>query len=278
MIRIVADSACDIPAEWRARWGISLIYAYVNLDSVSYPDDGVALPHEEFYRRMAAARALPTTAAPSPGQAQAVIRAALEGAEQVVVFTVASALSSIYNSVRIAAATIDPARVTVVDTGSLSLGAGFQAIAGAEAAAQGGGVADVLAVAEAARRRTEVWAAADSLDHLRRSGRVNALMAGIGTLLQIKPIITIRDNAVTNIARARTINKALQAIADLAQACAPLEKLAFLHTHAPQAAEVLRGIMGDISKSLTETPVIDVNTALGVHFGQGAVGLALMRE
>lgn len=195
-IKIVCDSAADLPAAWRARWDISVIPVFVNFGAESFPDDGVSLTHEEFYRRMAEAKVPPTTSAPSTGVAADVLRRALAQADHVIAFTISPAVSSTYNAVRLAAQQVSEERITVYDSGTLSMAVGWQIVAACEARERGADLAGILAAADEARKRADVWAIPGSLEYLRRSGRVNRILSSIGTLLQIKPIITVKDGVV----------------------------------------------------------------------------------
>jgi DegV family protein with EDD domain len=275
-VKLIVDSTNDLPAEWLARWDVGVLNCYVNFGDESFLDDGIALPKAEFYRRLTTSRVLPSTAAPAPGTAQQLIRQQLEKAEHVVAFTVASQFSSIYNIVRLAAEEVDPDRVTVFDSGTVSMGLGWIVAAAAEVAEQGAGVDDVLAAVKRTREQTRLYAAIDTLEYLRRSGRVNALVASLGTLLQIKPIIDVRDGAVTTAQRARTMSKARQVLIDLAHQQMPLARLAVLHTNFPDGAASLRQELADIAPP--ETLIVDVTTAIGAHIGPGAVGIATVKK
>lgn len=275
-VKLIVDSTNDLPAEWLARWDVAVLTAFVNFGEESFLDDGIALPKAEFYRRLTTSRVLPSTAAPAPGMAKQLIRQQLEKAEHVVAFTVASQFSSIYNIVRLAAQEVDPERVTVCDSGTVSMGLGWIVAAAAQVAEQGGGVDDVLAAVKRAREHTRLYAAIDTLEYLRRGGRVNTLVASLGTLLQIKPIIDVRDGAVTTAQRARTMSRARQVLIDLAHQQMPLERLAVLHTDFPDGAASLRQELSDIAPA--ETLIVDVTTAIGAHIGPGAIGIATVKK
>jgi DegV family protein with EDD domain len=274
-VGLVTDSSGDVPSEWLARLNVPVIPAFINIGEESYPDDGIALPHDEFYRRLALAKPLPTTSAPPPGLAQEILRRALDEAEHVVAITVAAPFSSIHNTVRLAAQQVDPERITVYDSGAVSMGLGWQVVIAAEAAQRGASLTEVLEAVRHARQRIEVWAMIDNLEYLRRSGRVSALVASVGSLLRIKPIIRLKESNVTSIQRVRTRRRAIQSLVTLTRGSVPLERLAVLHSHDPEGAEVLRAQLADIAPS--DTPVIDINTALGTHFGPGGLGVALIR-
>jgi DegV family protein with EDD domain len=275
-VKLMVDSTTDVPLEWLAKWDIPVLTAYVNFGEESFPDDGVSLTRAEFYRRLAAARVLPKTSAPSPGMAQQLLRRQLEKAEHVVAFIVASQFSSLYNTVRLAAQDVDPNRITVVDSGQASMGLGWMVVAAAEAAERGASLDEVLAAAQSTRDRIRLYFTISTLEYLRRGGRVNALVASIGTLLQIKPIIELREGVVTTIQRARTMSRATQAIVDLTYSYAPLERLAVLHTNSPGEATNLLARLMDIAPP--DTIAVDVTTAIGAHVGPGGLGIALVKK
>jgi DegV family protein with EDD domain len=275
-VKLVVDSTGDIPAEWLNRWDISVIPAYVNFEDKSFADDGVSLSREEFYRRLAASRSLPRTSAPPPGVAQDILRKQLEKAEHVVAFTVASQFSGIYNTVQLAAQNVDPQRITVYNSGTLAMSLGWLVIAAAEAAEQGADVKEVLDVVEKTRKRTHLWAAIDTLEYLRRSGRINPVIASLGTLLQIKPIIDVKDGAVTIVQRVRTMSKAVQALIDTVRRNAPIERIALLHTNYRKGAEDLKVQLADILPA--ESIIVEATPVIGTHVGPGCVGVALVQK
>jgi len=274
-IAIVVDSAADIPAALVERWKITVIPAFINFGPESYPDDGVAMPRSEFYRRLAEAKVMPTTSAMPLGLAVEAYIKALERAERLLVFAVASSLSSIYNTLALAAAQVAPERITVIDTKSASMGAGYQALAAAEALGRGATLEEAIAAADDVRPRIEIWAAAATLEYLRRGGRVSTVVAGIGTLLQIKPIIALKDGVVTIPQRARTMNRAVETIREWVRGCAPLEGLTIVHADYRDGAASLLESLRDVAPA--ETWFADVNTGIGVHFGPGALGAILVR-
>jgi DegV family protein with EDD domain len=281
MISIVTDSTADVPRQWLDQYQIGLIPAYVNFSTESFPDDGVALSHDQFYQRLAASSALATTSAPPVGVAIEKLEAALEKADQVVVYTIAAAFSSIYNTVRLAiekitsTRNIDAGRITLCDSGFLSMGLGWQVLAAARCAANGGKLSEVLAAGQAARAKVNVWATANTLEYLRRGGRINAAVAGIGTLLQIKPIINLRESQVNIIQRVRTMPKAEQALVDLAAQAAPLGRIALMHSNYPAGAAAMQKALAALDALPAEVVTVDVSTAIGTQFGPGALGIAI---
>lgn len=273
-IRLVTDSTCDIPAELVARWHISIVPAFVNYGGHSYADDGVALDREAFYAQMSHLRPHPTTAAPPPAVAEPIVRQALAEADHVVILTAPANLSGIYNAVRLAASDLPSDRVTLLDSGMVSMGLGWQVLAAAEAAVTGD-LSQVLATISQVRARSKVYAALYSIEYLRRSGRVGWAAASVGDLLQIKPIVSIGEGVVAQTARARTFSRALDKLDELARAETPLARLAILHANNLDGVQELRARLGDFAPP--DTLNVLANPAIGAHIGPGSVGFAAVR-
>jgi DegV family protein with EDD domain len=279
-VKIAVDSPSDLPPAWREKWKIAMIPCFVNFGTEGFPDDGVSLTRAEFYRRLAEAKTLPTTSAPPSETAEEILRGHLADTEQVIVFTVAQQFSSLYNSIRLAAGRVDPERVTVVDSGSVSMGYGWQALAAAEVAARGGSKEEVLAAAQSTRERISFYAAIDTLEYLRRGGRVSSMVASIGALLQIKPILQVHEGKAETANRVRTMGKGLQALVDLTRQNAPIERIAILHSNAPQLAEQLKGQLADLlpTEAIDNVMTSDVTTAIGTHIGPGCAGVIAVKK
>jgi len=276
-IAIVTDSTCDLPSDWVAKYGIRVVPTYVQFGSESLADDGVQLTRAEFYRRLQTADPLPTTAAGPPGLPQEAFTEALKEADHVIGITAASKLSGIFNTFRIAAEETDPSRVTLIDSGMTTMGLGWQVLTAAEMAAAGEDVASIVAYVEAMRARSEVWAALDTMEYLRRSGRVGWAAAMVGSLFQIKPIIRLHDSVVSSVTRARTSQRAFATLVELAHQAAPLERLAVLHTVNPSGAARLLEALSDIRPEHT-VATVDVTPVIGVHVGPQALGLSIVRK
>ena len=185
-VRIVTDSTCDLPAEVVAQYGIYVVPLYINIGSKDYLD-GVDISREEFYRKLPTYPVQPTTAVPSPQKFHAVYEAlADEGASEVLSIHISTALSAVVNVAQLAAKETTSTTVTVFDSRQLSLGMGFQAETAAKLAQAGCSVAEILVSLNDQIKRTHVAAALDTLQFLRRSGRMNSVISTIGELLQIK--------------------------------------------------------------------------------------------
>ena len=276
-IRIATDSVCDLPVDVVERLGICVIPTYVNVDGQSLADDGQALDRRRFYRELPSLQEQPTTAAPSPGDAEAFYRRILNaGARHIVSIHVPRQLSGVLNAMRLGAEAVGADKVTLVDSTQLTLGMGFQAWAAAELAADGASLPAILAVIERVRAHTEVYAAIDTLEYLKRSGRVNALVAGLGSLLKVKPIIRVHGGQITSRGRQRAWSRAEATLRELTRAEAPLDRLALLHVANRAGAERFLESIKDIAPS--DSLIVEATPTIGTHVGPGAIGVATLNQ
>ena len=271
-IRIVTDSTCDLPEATVAEYGITVVPLYINVGDQSYLD-GVELSRQEFYKRLPDYETPPTTAAPGPEVfRQTYERLADEGATGVLSIHISISLSATMDVARLGAKETDAVPVTVLDSKQLSLGTGFLVLAAARAAAEGRSMAEITTLLEEQILRTHVFAALDTLEFLRRSGRMNRVMAGLGTVLQIKPLLKMYDGEPTA-ERVRTRKRATERLISLLSDLVPLEQVALVHTHAPDRAEELQHQVQHLLPE-GEVPSVDITPVIGAHIGPGAVGFA----
>lgn len=264
-IKFVTDSTCDIPADLIEKWGITVVPVFVNIGDESHADDGIQLNREDYYDRLPALNPLPTTSAPPPGLAGQQIEEAFKDADHLVIVTLPPKLSATYDAMRLGASGLPPERVTLLDSGTTTIAMGYQVLLGAEVAAETGDVDQVVAAIARVRAHHKLAALINSLENLRRSGRVNFAQAGLGALLQIKPIITVNDGVVETIARVRTMSRAKEELVQMVREQAPLDRLALLHTNYLEGVEWMREQLADILPE--ETLTINVTTAIGTHVG-----------
>ena len=202
-IGFVTDSTSDIPVDLADRYGIQVIPALVNINGKSYAD-GTEISREEFYTRLPQLKPPPMTSSPSVGAFQQCYEKLFRsGVDFVVSIHPPNALSGIFNAARLAGQEFGQ-RVKVLDSGQLSLGLGFQVILAAEAAASGAILEDVLAGVESVRKRVRLAALLDSIEYVRRSGRVSWAAAMIGGVLRLQPMIELRYGLVHRLGQART--------------------------------------------------------------------------
>jgi DegV family protein with EDD domain len=271
-IKIVTDSTCDLPEAIVAEYGITVVPLYINIGEQSYLD-GVELSRQEFYERLPDYESPPTTAAPGPEVfRQTYERLADEGATEVLSIHVSISLSATVDVARLGAKETDAVPVTVFDSRQLSLGTGFLVLTATKAAAEGRSMNEIIPLLEEQVSRTHVFAALDTLEFLRRSGRMNRVMAGLGSVLQIKPLLKMYDGNPTA-ERVRTRKRAIERLISLLSDLVPLEQVALVHTHAPDRAEdLLQRVQHLLPEG--ETLSVEVTPVIGAHIGPGAVGFA----
>ncbi len=279
-IGLVTDSPADLPLDLAAHYGIEVIPAILIIEGQEYVD-GVDITREQFYTRLPAMRRHPTTAAPSPLDFAARYQKLLaDGYDHIISIHTAEKLTSLVNFARNAAREFNE-RVTVLESGSLTLGTGFQVLAAAEAIEQGMGLEGVLEQVQSTRQRVRVAAALDTMDYLRRSGRVPAAITAIGGLLSIKPVVELREGAVKPINATRTTRHATAALHEFLVNLGPLERLAILHTNAEaRAREFLHLIMKDKSRRNipAEIRLLNVTSLIGAHIGPNGLGFAAVKK
>ncbi|HEX9823124.1 MAG TPA: DegV family protein [Actinomycetota bacterium] len=269
MIAVVADSAADLPPGLAP--AISIVPLTVRFGSNEFRD-GVDLPATAFWERVDAGPEFPTTASPPPAALLEAYRAAAErGAAGVVSVHVSGKLSRTAESARMAGGEA-PLPVEVVDSRSVSLGEGLVALAASEAAEAGGDLAAVAATARGAVARLEVYALLETVDFLRRGGRVGRAKAAVTDLLRIRPILSVEDGEPVLVARARTRGRALDEV--LERAAGPAEAAGVLHGGASEASEVA----ARVREACGVEPIVTlIGAVTGTHLGPAALGVAVLR-
>lgn len=272
-IKIVTDSTCDLPEAIVAEHGITVLPLYINIGERSYLD-GVELTREEFYEQLPSYQTPPTTSAPGTGTfVQAYERLANEGAEEVLSIHIAQSLSGVMNAAQSAAESTDVIPVTTFDAGQITLGTGLLVRAAAKAAAAGASMQEIQTMLVEMGSRTHAFAALDTLEYLRRSGRVSMIQSKLGALLRVKPLLTMHDGEI-GFDKVRTRNVALQWLIDQVTALGPLEECALVHTHTMERLEELRHRAQNLLPADEEPLIAEVTPVIGAHVGPGAVGFA----
>ncbi|MFZ5856381.1 MAG: DegV family protein [Chloroflexota bacterium] len=276
---IVTDSTSDLPADLIERFGIEVVPSILVIEGKQYAD-GVGISRNDFYARLPAMIQFPTTAAPSIGEFSVRYQKLFTlGCDHILSIHAASQLTAICNIARQAAASF-PNRITVVDSGSLSMGIGFHTLIAAEAAESGADLEAVLASTQAAHRRIRVFAALDTMDYLRRSGRLPAAVTMIGGVLNIKPVIELAEGQVKFASVVRTTHQANERLsAFLKGGGLPLERLAIMHTGAElRARAFLTQLMNEIAMDLPrEIIMVNATPVIGAHLGPNGLGFAAVR-
>jgi DegV family protein with EDD domain len=277
-VAIVTDSASDMTPELAASSGITVVPLIVTFGSEEFRA-GVDLTTEQFWDRMLAPGSpFPTTAAAAPGAFKEAYEAAFAGgAEAIVSVHVAASLSGTIDAARLGAGMLEGREIHIVDSGSASMAIGLLALLGAELAAAGVSATEIARVLEARREDLDLFAALDTLEYLRRGGRISGAQATIGGLLSIKPIITVVDGKVETADRVRTRGKARERIMELLTQ-RKVERLAVLSTPPADVdafrEDLLKRMPGGIDRSRVFT--YTVGSSVGPHLGPGCLGAVLL--
>ncbi|NIV34610.1 MAG: DegV family EDD domain-containing protein [Anaerolineae bacterium] len=273
-VRIVTDSTSDLPPEVAARLRITVVPAYVQIGNRSFRDahSAAGISREEFYTRLPTMSDVPTTAVPPAGEFAAVYRSLIGEADEVIVIVVAASLSGMYSVAHLGAHEVPDLKVHVVDSGQTTMGLGWMVIAAAEAAAAGRSAQEIRALIEDVKHRVHVYAMLDTLEYLRRSGRVSWARAKAAQVLRIKPIVELISGEVRDVGRTRTRRRAIERLVELTRALGPLERLAILHTHASEVEE-LHHRLSDLCAP-EQLLTVAVTTIIGAHVGPQGLGVA----
>ncbi len=275
-VRIVTDSTCDLPADLAAELGISVIPCYINVAEKGFLD-GVDITRQQFYERLPGWPVPPTTSAPGMDAFLAVYeRLVEEGASAIISMHPLDKLSNLANVARLAAGHITAVPVTVVPGDFLSLAGGFVAIGAARAARAGRSLPEVLKIIEDRVERTYIFAGLETLEFLRRSGRVSHLGAILGTWLKIFPLLKLHMDAI-DMEPVRTKTRVMERMVELVKGLGPLEELGLLHANAPTKVEELRLQAGFLFPPGKAVHTVDITPVIGVHIGPGAVGLVAVK-
>jgi DegV family protein with EDD domain len=277
---IVTDTDCSLPLDLAARNGIRQVA--INLH---FGDETVRAVEEiddaGLFMRIGRTGRLPTSSAPSPGQFGEAYRDAFAaGADGVVCFCVSSKGSATFAAAQSACDLLPGHDITVIDTRSATMAQGFMVLEAAEAAAAGASKDEIIARAKSVGRRTHMFAALASLHYLAMSGRVTGLAASMAELLDIKPVLTMRDGGLELLERVRTERKSWARVLDLAASSSarPVESMAIVHSDASTRAGQFEQLLRERMPCPDEIIVADLTPGLSVVSGPGLVGVVTVTQ
>jgi DegV family protein with EDD domain len=271
-VRVVTDSACDLPEARAEELGIEIVPLTIRFGTEEFVDR-VELSNEQFWRKVATSDVLPETAAPSAGAFEETFRRlADEGADGIVCINLSSRLSATMQSAQLAAKALKGTiPVEVVDSLSVSMGLGLQCINAVRLANEGADVDRIARAAEDQALRTRLYGTLDTLEHLKRGGRIGAAQALLGGMLSVKPVIEVRDGAVAEAGKVRTRSKSLALLADkVAQAKNPTQVFVF-DAQAPDIDELVKLLEPTVARSAIEFGTI--GPVIGTHAGPRTIGV-----
>lgn len=275
-VAIITDSTCDLPESEAIKNNIQVIPCYINIAGKSYLD-GVELTREEFFEILPSANPLPSTSAPGIATfLEAYQRAADQGYKGIISIHISQTLSNIANVAQIAADNFSSIPVKVIDSGQLSMGLGLLALMAARLAESGADLEAVETMLQEKKPLANAFAKLDTLEYLRRGGRLSAAQHSIVSLLDIKPI-TKMNNGVSGMEMVRTRRKAYQRMLEIANSLGEPEMIGIIHANAPELASEVEKDLQHIWPGVT--PLISLVTpAIGAHVGPGTVCIASIQK
>ena len=274
-IRVVTDSASDLSADLAAEKGVTVVPLSIRFGEEEFVD-GSTLSADDFWARCAASAVLPETAAPSPGAFQLAFEAAADdGYDGVFCLNISSGVSATYQAAVTAAKSV-AARipVRVADSRSMTMGLGLMDLDVAELAAAGATLDELAARVDALISRTLVFGLVDTLEHLEKGGRIGGARALLGSLLSIKPVVTLVDGVVAEESKQRTRGRSMRYLADKVRDASPISRLAVCNGAATDIDEFL----DMIQNVRTEHPLVltDLGPVVGTHTGPGTIGVCMV--
>jgi DegV family protein with EDD domain len=274
VVRIVTDSTADLTEEQQRAAGITVVPLNVHFGDQVFRDH-VDLSTDDFFRRLEAAPQLPRTSQPSVGAFEEAYRTLRQGGDEIVSVHLSSKVSGTYNSALMAAHSVGDSAIEVVDSLSTSMALGFMALEGAKLARAG---RDRQAVAERMRSlvpKARVICVVDTLTYLERGGRIGKARALLGSLLNVKPILQLKDGEVVPLGRARGRPQALSRLVELLERDGKVSQLAIMHGRAQADAEQLRERVAATYPGV-DIQLTEIGAVLGTHTGPGVIGFTYL--
>ena len=274
-VKVVTDSLADLPPELAKALDVTVVPLTVHFGLESYRD-GIDITSSQFFNRLVSEKTLPTTAQPSVGAFAEVYADLASQGHDIVSIHASGLLSGTLNSATQAAKETADVGIELVDTFSVSLGEGLVAMEAARLAQAGGMLAEVAQAARETAPMVEIYFVVDTLEYLQKGGRIGGAQALVGTLLNIKPILTLRDGEVHPLERARTRAKAVARMKQVVQANGPYVEMAVLHTTTP---DEMHALGEELQPLCPDRPVVigTIGPVIGTYAGPGLLGVATRR-
>lgn len=275
-VRIVTDSLADIPPHLLEELEITTVPCLVRFGNTEYRDR-VDLPPCAFYEKLSASPVLPTTAAPSCGAFQEVYHRLSHKTNEILAIHTIGSLSGIYNASRLAAQEIANVRIELVDSGQVSMSLGWLVILAARAAQAGKTLDEIKALVQSALHRVHIVAMLDTLEYAHRGGRLGKGVALVGTLLNVKPLLSAERGKIVPVENVRSHRRALERLVEIVLNSGPVQEIAVVHANALECAERVREML---TRVYPTKPVLvsETGPVLGTHAGPGAIGIAWLSE
>jgi DegV family protein with EDD domain len=275
-VRIVTDSTADLPPQFAHDLGISVVPLSVIFGDEVYRE-GIDIDHDLFYDKLINGKVFPTTSAPSVGDFLEVYEPLLKDTDEIVSIHLSSKLSATHENACQAAQSLSDrgARIEVIDSRVVSLGLTFVTVAAARAARQGGGIDEVRAAVDRTIERIRIYILLDTLEYVRRGGRIGRARAFLGAMLRVKPMLALRDGEVHPQERVRTKRHALERLFQIATSYPNVREVAIGYSTTPQDAHDFQQRLAEVMPHLNIW-VTRVGPVIGSHGGPGILGVGLL--
>lgn len=273
-VAVVTDSTADLTPDVAARHGITVVPLNVHFGQESFRDQ-VDLSTDEFMTRLATSERLPTTSQPSVGVFESAFRALARDHDEIIAVLISSRLSGTVQSAQLAAeAVADTIQIEIIDSRNVSYALGLQAIRAAELATNGHTAAEIAATLQVELTSYHLVFFVETLEHLRRGGRIGKAAQLVGSILNLKPLLRIDEGQVVPFERTRTRKKALGALVNFARDMHGIERAAVIYNTTPDDAGALIADIAPLSTD-PDVPVVKFGPVIATHIGPGVVGLAI---
>ena len=275
-VKIITDSTSDIPPLVARELGITVIPLYVHFGTEIYRD-GVDLNAEEFYKKLVISKSLPSTSTISPGEFAGLCDTLAEETNEILAIFISSKLSATYDAALQGRELRrkKECRVEVIDSRLVLMALGLVVITAAREAGAGAKLEQVIDTVKKALPRIHVRVAFDTLEYVRKGGRIGRASALLGTLLNFKPILTLKDGETTPVARERTRGRAIEHLRRFAGGFASIKEMAVEYTTTPTEADALVRYLDKVSPN-EHIYIATVGSVMGTHLGPGALGIAVL--
>jgi DegV family protein with EDD domain len=274
-VKIVTDSTSDLTPEIARELGITIVPLYVHFGTEVYRD-GLDLTTEDFYQKLAQSKDLPTTSAPSPGDFATVFDKLAKDTDEILAITISTKLSATYNAAMEGKdIRKNKARLEIIDSFWAVAGLGLIAISAAKAAKSGVNLDEVIKATRRSMNKVDVRIAFDTLEYLKRGGRIGTAQAFLGSMLKMNPILTIKDGNTAGVARLRCRAKAMDYLVDFANGISNIEEMAIEDAATPDDAQAL---IDRLDSGFPKERIyrMKVSPVIGTHVGPHVIGIGVI--
>ncbi len=270
-VQVVTDSMADIPDAIVKELGIHVVPMIVHFGEQGFRDK-VDLSADEFYRRLAESPILPTTSQPAPGEFEEVYRKIARTTDQIISIHSVGTLTGVYNSALTGSKGIPNVRIAVIDSKQVSMALGWLVIMAARAARAGARLPEIMGLVLDTIPRAHIIAMLDTLEYAQRGGRLGKAQVMLGTLLNVKPILSIVDAEVEPVEKARSQKRAIERMADIVLGSGPIQNVAVCHAAGRELAYQLKELLAN-TLDPDQIVIGETGPVIGTHVGPNAVGV-----